>query len=311
MRIAIWGAGGIGKPLTYRLATTEFVSEIIWINRNRPKIECASVDLGHGMAFAPSCRKLTPVPESAARQALEGVDVVVLTHGEPVREGMKREDLYATNRDILLEYAIPALVDNKGILVLVISNPVDLLARTILIKANLPPDHVMGLGTVVDTARLRYSVSSYLFSSPIKPNEVWAYAVGTHNEDVIPVLPPMCAQGIEISPSIVGHICDLAKAEIAAGANRVKKGGHTSSLHPIVEGAVSVLRSIALDTFDTHTVSVLDIGNPDRLFYSVPCRLGKNGIHERRTALVSAPAVKECLDVCKAKMLEVIDKAGG
>ncbi|MFY9822334.1 MAG: hypothetical protein WAM82_13205 [Thermoanaerobaculia bacterium] len=307
MKIAVWGAGEIGMGVAYRLATTVFTSELHWINRTYRKIEYRVVDLEHGLDFAPTCRSVTAHSEEKAARALEGAGILVLTLGAAVESGQSRADLYPQNRDLFSRAVIPALRQGFEGVVLVVTNPVDLMARWVQRKSGLPHERVLGLGTVVETARLRASLGSYL--SPLRPaREVWAYAVGSHDERFVPIAVPGCGTG-SIPEGEMEDILDNARQEVMIGARRVKSD-QRSTLHPIVEAVVKVAEAIALDREATLTVSVLDPDSLEGLYYSVPCTVGKSGAIHRHLGVLAHPNVQIQMEACREGLCETLRTAG-
>lgn len=302
MKIAVWGAGTIGTGLVYRLATTAFTSEIRWINRSYDDVARRVIDLEQGLDFAPTCHRVKAYRQEDAPHALADSGIIILTLGKGVKPGGKREDLYPDNRDLFRESVLPSLRNHRGV-ILVISNPVDLMARLIFREAEgLSKSQVVGLGTVVETARLRASLGQYL--SPARPaREVWAFAVGTHDERFVPVATPTLGVGAGMDSALFQDVLSAARREVARGANRIKSGDAgaeaLATLHPIAEGAVRVCEAIALDQRALITVSVLDPETPDSLFYSVPCTVGAEGIMSRHTDNLGDSAVKRGLEECR------------
>lgn len=306
MKIAVWGAGAVGSTLVYRLATTTFTSEIRWINRNYQRIAHHAIDLEHGLDFSPTCRRVEAYAQEDAERALDGAAILVLTLGAGVPPGGKREDLFPANGAIAHKAVVPALHGFPG-LVVVVTNPVDLMARLIHREAALPSARVLGLGTLVETARLRASLGSYL--SPAQPaREIWAFAVGTHDERFVPVATATLGIGAGISPALLPGILDAARREVAQGASRVKAGG-LATLHPVVEGVIRLCETIAFDRHSLLTVSVLDPETPEGLFYSVPCSIGAQGLVARHTELLSAPEVAAALEACREGLRKALDDA--
>lgn len=305
MKIAVWGAGEIGRGVAYRLVTTVFTSELHWINRTYQKIEHRVVDLEHGLDFAPSCRSVIAHSEEKAARALDGAGILVLTLGAAVGPGQSRADLYPQNRALFDESVIPVLKQGFGGVVLVVTNPVDLMARWVQRRSGLPSERVLGL----ETARLRASLGSYL--SPLRPaREVWAYAVGTHDERFVPVAMPGLGFGAGSMPEgEMDEILDNARREVVSGAQRVK-ADQRSTLHPIVEAVVKVAEAIALDRQATLTVSALDPGSPEGLYYSVPCTVGRNGVVHRHVGVLSQPKVKNQMDACCNGLRDTLRSAG-
>lgn len=288
MRVAVWGGGEIGTALAYRLTTLASVSSLLWINRTFHNIHYRVIDLEHGLAFAPSCHEITAATEREAAEGLEDVDLLIVTTGASVPPGEPREAVYAKNRDVLRQTVIPTLKQGFHGLVLVVTNPVDLMARLVRSDCRLEDPQVMGLGTVVETARLRSSLGSYMI--PMRPaREVWAYAVGTHDPNFVPVVTGGLGPGSAASddgPEIV----DLARREVANAAARVKLD-RRSTLHPVIEGAAAVVDAVGHDRRALLTVSVHDPETAEGLFYSVPCTLGRDGVLERHLGVLREPDV--------------------
>lgn len=291
MKVAVWGIGAVGAGIACRLATMPFVSELFLVNRSYEVAFARAIDIGHGLAFAPSCWTVRAVPEERVQERLGEFDLLVLTQGTGVKKGATRADLYPANRDIFRRNVLPALAGFEGV-VLVVSNPVDLMARLLVVEGRLPTDRVMGLGTVVETARLRAALASNAIPARAA-HDVWAYVVGSHDDACV------CAQATHIGPSLMVSPDDLATArdEVIQGARRVRESVSDEAkkfgtLHPIVEGAVAVVGAIATDARRTLTVSVEDPDTSDRVFYSLPCTLGRGGILERHAHLLEEPQTR-------------------
>ena len=282
MRVAVWGAGAIGTAAAYRLTISPHVSEVHWINRSHDKIRYRVIDMQHGLAFAPSCHLVKGYPQKRARRALAQVDLVVLTLGASVPSGEGRAAVWAKNRACFDEAVIPMLHGFGGV-VLVVTNPVDLMALHVHRAAVIDAQRCLGLGTVVETARLRASLAKHV--SPIRPaREMFAYAIGTHDANVVAVTAGAAGLGIHDHPA---EIVEIARSETVNGAARVKQDDR-STLHPVVEGIAAVVDAIAADREAVLTVSTFDAN--EELFYSLPCTLGRQGLVHRHEAFIGAKA---------------------
>lgn len=315
MRIAVTGAGTLGTALTSRLATTPFTTHLAWVNRNEAKAAAGAVDIQHGLALGSACAAVESYALAHLGRALERAEAVVLTHGSGVPTGGSRADLYPTNRRLFRDTVAKVLEGYPGIVV-VVTNPVDLLARMLHLEATLPWQRVLGLGTVVETARLRWALANYL-SPPRAPADVWAYAIGTHDEHFVPIFTSPLGPGAERTINGQHPIAKAVRAEVVAGARRVKtlssgEGSDPSrgTMHPVVEGIVSVLGAMARDEGRIHTVSVLDPEDMDQLFYSMPCVLDRQGVRERLDGDVADPDVMDALEVCRQELRESLRAAG-
>jgi L-lactate dehydrogenase len=211
-----------------------------------------------------------------AEHAISRSDLVILTHGVGVTDG-DRASLYPQNRQVMREMAIPALRGFAGIL-FVVSNPVELLAQLIWHEAALEHCRVLGLGTLVETARARAALADYL--SPIRPaRNIPIFAVGTHDEHVVLQLDG--DQGLPRGSR--DRVLARVHHEVVRGAKRVKEFAD-ATLHPVVEATIEIVRAIAHDSRTLLPVATLD--EDEGLFYSVPCIIGQAGVHERRAELL-------------------------
>lgn len=109
MNIAVWGAGNVGTHLIRRLAVTPYTSRIVWLNRNLDRIEKASIDIAHGLAFAPACREVRAYSVEQTAEALVDTDILVLTLGKRVQKDQTRADVYLQNAEIFRESVVTAL----------------------------------------------------------------------------------------------------------------------------------------------------------------------------------------------------------
>ncbi|MBL7076628.1 MAG: hypothetical protein ISS31_04065 [Kiritimatiellae bacterium] len=308
MKVGVWGAGSIGAGLAYRLTTLPVVSELVWINRTIQKIEKQVIDLTHGLSFAPTCHTVRACEQAHAAREMPTLDLLVLTLGASVKEGETRDQKYPVNAGMLRESVLPALQAGFKGIILVITNPVDLVARLVHVEGGVAADKVLGLGTVVETARLRSSLASYL--SPRRaPRDVRAYAVGTHDPQFVPIVNGEVAAGDNTPGEVLEGIVECARREVANGAERVKTG-ERSSLHPIVEGAVEVIEAIGLNKRSALTVSVLDPDSgEDKLFYSMPCTVGRDGNLRRFDDILGDSAVRDQISRCCDSLRAVLQAA--
>lgn len=296
MKVGLWGAGAVGEALAQRLVMSPFVSELHWINRTVEKIEARCIDLEHGLAFAPTCRRVEAYAQGDAQRVAKRVDVVLLVGGAAVDPGAEREAVYMPNRDLFRATILPALTDTKA-LILVVTNPVDLMARVVFRECVKDSRRVLGLGTVVETARLRAALGAWL--SPRRhAREVWAYAVGTHDKNFVDVVGSVVGVGAAAPGA---ELIERAREEAALGAKRVR-AGEQKTVQPIAEGVMAVFHAIASDSANILTVSVVDEKDADGLFYSVPCRLGHGGVMQQHREVLDAAKLKAGLDGLRATL---------
>jgi L-lactate dehydrogenase len=295
MRVGIWGAGNLGTGLARRLSISPHVSELHWVDRSVGKIESRAVDIQHGLAFAPCCRAVRRYQQKRVARAVSQVDVLVLTLGQGLPpDEADRSRLLTGNVSLYEETVVPAVAGFKGV-VIVVTNPVDAMTWLLVNRTNLEPHRVLGLGTVVETARLRASLGSYLVPAR-PPREISSYVIGTHDEHCV-VVAGEIAPGGELDSETLA----AARDEVLVGANRAK-GKDGATLHPVVEGVAAIIDAIASDSRATLTVSAHDEATD--LCYSVPCAVGRDGVVERYIAGLDDNDVAEKLAACRTRLEE-------
>jgi malate/lactate dehydrogenase len=233
MNIAVIGAGEVGQTLVYRLVQSAGVSSIVWLNRDKTKVKSRIKDLEQGLPLMPTCRHIVPGKISELEKVRDKTDVIVLAGGQKVPEGKDRYSVFQANVDYFRTEIAPSLCGFGGI-IFVVTNPVDLMAREIYryLKAletgddssKTPPlkQRIIGLGTVVETSRLKAELASQL-GSGMAGRDVWAFAVGTHDELFVPVAQTMLGPGIMVPPDELPALLDDTCKVVVRAAQRMKE----------------------------------------------------------------------------------------
>ncbi len=178
-RVAIVGVGNVGATFAYHLLISGLASEIVLIDANQARAEGEAMDLMHTVPFSRPTRIWAGSYADCA-----GAAVTVITAGSAQRPGETRLDLAARNTHIFRQI-IPQIVENNpnGLLVIA-SNPVDVLTYAALKISGLPSARVIGSGTILDTARFRYLLSQ---AFDVDARSVHAYIIGEHGDSEVPV----------------------------------------------------------------------------------------------------------------------------
>lgn len=173
-KISIIGAGNVGATVAYTLTMNGTASEIVLIDINEEKAKGEAMDIRQGTPFCP------PVDIYAGDfPDIVDSDIVIITSGIPRKEGQTRLDLAQNNVNHIKEMG-PSLVKYApDAIYVVVSNPVDITTYTLLKATGLPDNQVIGSGTMLDSARLRSSISKSL---DINPQNVHAYVFGEHGD---------------------------------------------------------------------------------------------------------------------------------
>jgi L-lactate dehydrogenase len=174
-KVAIVGTGFVGMSYAYSLLNQGTIEELILIDVNKDKAEGEAMDLNHGLAFAP--RKMTI--KAGDYSECKDAGLVVITAGVSQKPGETRIDLLNRNAKIIQSVTRNIMDSGFDGIILVASNPVDILTYVAWKESGLPSSKVLGSGTSLDTARLRYEISKYIH---IDSRNIHAYILGEHGD---------------------------------------------------------------------------------------------------------------------------------
>ena len=178
-RIAVIGTGSVGADFAYALTIKGTVREMALINRTVENAKGEAMDLNHAMPF---CSPLDI--EAGGYELCKDAHLVVITAGAAQEEGMTRLDLAEKNAGIMKKIVQKIMEYNQNPILLVVSNPVDVLTYVALKESGLPPGQVMGSGTVLDSSRFRYLLSQ---NCSVDPRNVHSHVVGEHGDSEVPL----------------------------------------------------------------------------------------------------------------------------
>lgn len=173
-KITIIGAGSVGSTIAYTLAHDEIASEIVLIDINKEKVEGEVMDIEQGTCFR------SPVSLVAGDYAdAKDSDIVIITSGIARKPGQTRIELTQTNVNILKSITPQIVKEAPDAKYIIVSNPVDIMTYVFTKISGLPENQIMGSGTILDTARLRYGLSEHF---KVSQGNIHAYVFGEHGD---------------------------------------------------------------------------------------------------------------------------------
>ncbi|MFR5152505.1 MAG: L-lactate dehydrogenase [Ruminococcus sp.] len=173
-KITIIGAGSVGSTIAYTLAHDEIASEIVLIDINKEKVEGEVMDIEQGTCFR------SPVSLVAGDYAdAKDSDIVIITSGIACKPGQTRIELTQTNVNILKSITPQIVKEAPDAKYIIVSNPVDIMTYVFTKISGLPENQIMGSGTILDTARLRYGLSEHF---KVAQGNIHAYVFGEHGD---------------------------------------------------------------------------------------------------------------------------------
>ncbi len=308
-KIVLVGTGFVGMSMAYSLLNQGGINELVLVDVLKDKAEGEAMDLAHGMPCAPS----DMIIKSGDYEECKDANIVVITAGLAQKPGQTRLELASANAKIMKQITESVVTSGfKGIF-LVASNPVDLMTYVVKEVSGFDSSKVIGSGTVLDTARLRYLLGKYL---KVSSKNVHAYIMGEHGDSsFVPWNHANvgCKKIKEIMKDNKHPVTDLEKiyTEVQQAAyeiiNRKK-----ATYYGIGLGLTKIIKAILNDQNEIMTVSTYlngEYGQKD-LYIGVPTIINRKGAREVLELQLEGAEKERFENSCKTllSMKEEIDK---
>jgi len=189
-KIVVVGVGAVGSTTAYTLLLRQRMDELVLIDANKEKAIGDALDMNHGLAFLGKAKVWAGGYEDCA-----DADIIIITAGVAQKPGESRVDLLKRNIAIFESITEQVLKFNKDGILLIASNPVDVMSYFTWKKSGWPSQRVIGSGTLLDTARFRYLIGEKL---AIDPRSVHAHIIGEHGDSELAVWSHTNVAGSEI-----------------------------------------------------------------------------------------------------------------
>ncbi len=270
MKITIIGTGHVGTTIAYAIVLKGLCTHLVLASRNVTKAEGDALDLQHTLSF---CERPMCI-ESSAIEDVKDSDILVITASTRGKAKMtSRMELGVANVK-LFRKIMPFLVkNNPKAVMMIISNPVDVLTYLTTQLAGLPSSRIMGIGTLVDSARFRVLLSA---EEQIHPDDLRTYILGEHGPNQFPVFSNAFAGSERIADNPAHR--RIFQEVTQAGFDVYNFKGYTN--YAIATAACEVLKAIVFDDHRTMPLSTYFRewqGIEDNCF-SIPVVVGRNGI---------------------------------
>ena len=280
-KIVIVGAGKVGSTFAFSLMISGLSREIVLIDKNEALAIGECMDLNHGLSFAHPTRIY-----AAGYEACVGADIVVITAGANQKPDQTRTDLVKTNVAIYKEIVPSITRYTRDAILLVVTNPVDILTYVTLKLSGLPSNRVIGSGTVLDTARLKYMISNY---AKVDTRNVHAYIIGEHGDTELPVWSDATIGGMDVETycseyaqlgNVNNEMKDLFLKVKNAAYEIIKLKGATN--YSIAMALVKITKSILRNENSILPVSTLitDYYGISDVCISIPSIVNINGVEQ-------------------------------
>lgn len=278
-KCAVIGCGFVGASIAFSLVQEEMFSELVLIDINQTKAEGEAMDLSHGLPF------VHPMKIYAGTYAdLADCFLIIITAGAGQRPGETRLELVRKNVEIFRDMIPQITAVTQDARLLIVSNPVDVMTYAAWKLSGYPPEHVIGSGTVLDTARLKYLLGAHL---GVDSRSVHAFIIGEHGDSELAVWSSANISGVDLD-----SFCDICGAcdgetlhrlyeDVRTSAYKVieKKG---ATYYAIALAVTRIARAIVREEHSVLPVSAYVNGHygVSDVYFGVPSIVGAEGVEK-------------------------------
>lgn len=277
-KVMLIGCGMVGMSYAYALLNQNIVDELVLVDVNKEKAIGEAMDLNHGLAFASSSMKIYAGDYSDAKDT----DLIVIAAGVNQKPGESRIDLLSRNTAVFKSIIDPVVEAGFNGIFLIATNPVDIMSEITLKLSGFSPDKVIGSGTTLDSARLRYLIGEKL---KVDPRNIHAYVIGEHGESEFVPWSQAHVSTVSLDELKAKHperSEDLDMSEIEAEVrNSAQKiiAAKKATYYGIGMALVRITKAIFSDENSILTISSL-VDGPYGIkgaYLGLPCIVGREG----------------------------------
>jgi malate dehydrogenase len=298
-KITVVGAGNVGATTAQRLAEKELARQVVMVD------VVEGIPQGKGLdqwESAPIEGFDSRIIGSNGYEASAGSDIVIVTAGIARKPGMSRDDLLNTNAGIVKQVAEQIRATSPGAVIIMVSNPLDVMAYVALKTTGFPRERVIGMAGVLDTARYRAFLAEAL---DVSVRDIQAMVLGGHGDTMVPLISYTAVSGIPVTQLLDRAALDAIVARTRTGGAEIVQYLKTgSAYYAPSSAAVQMAEAIVHDQKRILPCAAWlegEYGFRD-LFLGVPCKLGRGGLErilevelsdaERQALAKSAEAVR-------------------
>jgi len=278
MKVGIIGAGMVGSSAAYALAMLGIASEIVLVDNNADLAQAQAEDISHAVPFVSAT-----VVRASDYDDCAGAGVIIISAGVSQKPGETRLELLGRNAEVFRNVIGRILQAAPQALLLIASNPVDIMTDIATRLSGLPPQRVIGSGTILDTARFRSLLGRHL---QISPQSVHAYVLGEHGDsevlgwsNAMVGAVPLQSFAQQAGRPVTDEVRLKIDAGVRGAAYKIIKG-KGATYYGIGAGLARIVKTIARDQRDVLSVSSVtkELAGVTDVAASVPRVIGAEGI---------------------------------
>jgi len=293
----IIGAGAVGMACAYAALLQNCFDELILQDVNQEKVEGEVMDLVHGLPFIQPTSVLAGTVTKEGRDA----DIVIITAGAKQKKGETRLDLVQRNVTIFKSVISDIREYCPNAIVLIVSNPVDIMTYVAIKLSGFPSSRILGTGTVLDTARFRYLLAEKL---QLDPRNVHGYIIGEHGDSEVPVWSTVNVAGMRLSDTGWDGNLDTLESKYTdvfdhvrnAAYEIIQRKGYTS--YAIGLATTEIVTAILRNQDRIFTVSTLlnDAYGLNDICLGVPTVVNRNGAEKTVNIVLSETEQQQLIE---------------
>ncbi len=281
-KVVLIGTGMVGMSFAYALVNQGGIcNELVLIDVNKERANGEAMDLNHGLAFAKSNMRIYAGDYKDCKDA----DIVVIAAGVAQKEGETRLDLLQRNTEVFRSIINPVVKSGFDGIFLVATNPVDIMTRVTYELSRFGASRVIGTGTSLDTARLRYLLGDYF---TVDPKNIHAYVIGEHGDSEFVPLSQVMLATKSVTEILEDERNDYNIDDMQSIEEQVRTAAYKiieakrATYYGIGMAITRIIKAILGDENSVLTVSAKLCGEYDskNVFIGVPCIIGRNGVKE-------------------------------
>ncbi len=275
MKVTVVGAGNVGATCADVLAYREIANEVVLVDIKEGVAEGKALDIWQKSPI--NLYDTRTVGSTGDYSKTAGSSVVVITSGLPRKPGMSRDDLISTNAAIVKEVTENIIKHSPEAIVIVVSNPLDVMTYQAHITSKLPRTRVMGMAGILDTARYRAFLAETL---NVSPKDIQAVLMGGHGDTMVPLPRYTTVGGIPVTELIEEEALNAIVERTKTGGGELVKLMGTSAWYAPGSAAAQMVEAIVKDQKRIFPVCVKlegEYGIKD-CYLGVPVILGKEGV---------------------------------
>lgn len=303
-RITIIGAGNVGATVAHEIARQDLAKEVVIVDVKEGIAEGKALDQWQTSSILNFDSRVVGVTNDYLRT--RNSSVIVITAGIPRKPGMSRDDLIKTNAVIVKEVTEKAVKYSPDAIIIVVSNPLDVMTYACYLAANKAPNKVFGMAGVLDTGRYKAFLAEAL---NVSPKDIHALLLGSHGDTMVPLKRYTSVSGIPVTDLLGDDVLDKIIERTRKGGGELVNLMGTSAWYAPGAAVAAMVDAIVRDQHRVFPVCAYVDGEYglNDIYLGVPCIIGKNGVERIITLNLddaemlllkeSAKSVKATMDV--------------